>query len=329
MSLLMCGSEAVILSKMDSRIGSLNERMYIGVDIGKSKVAAGLLTGSGRIKSRAQVVTDMKRGGEAIVDQCRDLVHQMFEASAVKPSGIGIGSSGIVDHQRGVIVSSGTIPKWQNIEIRARFEKEFGVPVFIDNDVFVAALGEHFFGAGRGTNTCVFMVMSTGVGFCTIRDGAIWRGVHDLAGQIAHIELFGKGITVNDVLGGKGMADGASKLLGRQVTTEEVFRLASNGLPEAQQIVERATEGAALIIAWIQNSIDPEIFVIGGGVVLNEGSFLEAIRLRAEQFLAKYKAQLPNGIKIVPAALGGDAGIMGGVALCLRRGRSEHCATQE
>jgi glucokinase len=297
--------------------------MYIGLDIGKSKVAAGLITEQGRIRSKAQLMTDMQRGGEMIVDQCRNLVRRMLAASDGKPMGIGIGSSGIVDHDLGVIVSSGTIPGWHDIHIKSMFEREFGMPVFVENDVCVAALGEHIFGASHGAAVSVFLSIGTGVGFCTIRNGIIWHGAHNLAGQIAHIRLFGKESTVNDLFGGKGISENASKQLGREIRTEEVFRLASQGIEQPRQILERALEAAALTVAWIQNSIDPEVIVLGGGVALNEDAFLGAIRSKADEFLAKYGAQLPSGVNLVPALLGDDSGIMGGMALCLRKGEHQ------
>lgn len=290
---------------------------FIGVDIGKTKIAVGIITQNGEVVAKDHLPTDMIKGGEAIIDQCRKLIHRMLCDSVIKPKGIGIGSSGVVDYKRGTILSSGSIPNWENIKIKKLFEKEFSLPVIVDNDVYVAALGEHFFGAGRGANTSVFIVISTGIGFCTIYNGEIWRGTHNLAGQIAHIPLFDKGKTVNDIFSGKGISESVSRLMGYSVTTEKVFRLASEGRREAQQVVDQAIEGAALTIAWIQNSIDPDVLILGGGVAISDESFVHSIRLRAEKFLTKYRAQLPKSLNVVCAKLGNDAGIVGAAALCL------------
>ncbi|GAH62453.1 unnamed protein product, partial [marine sediment metagenome] len=183
------------------------------------------------------------------------------------------------------------------------------------NDVNVAALGEHLFGAAKGVVCSVFMVISTGVGFSIVKDGKIWRGSHNLAGQIAHLQLFDKGETVNDAFSGKGISQSASAMLGQYVSTEDVFRLASEGKVEAKQIIQEATKKAALTIAWIQNTIDPDVFIIGGGVALSEEKFLEQIRRRAGQLLAKYEAQLPKGLSFRLPLLGSDAGLVGCVAL--------------
>lgn len=291
------------------------EEVYIGLDIGKTKLAAGLITEHGEILLRNEIRTDVERGGEVIVDQCRNLIREMLGFSKIKPEGIGVGSSGVVNPEKGIVVSSGSITGWQNVRIKDRFEEEFKIPVKVDNDVNVAALGEHFFGAGKGVFCSVFMVISTGVGFSTIREGKIWRGSHNLAGQIAHLKLFNKDKTVNDVFSGKGISQTASEMLGRDVSTEEVFRLASKGKAEAELVIQEAIKKAALTIAWIHNTIDPDVFIIGGGVALNEKEFLDQIRSMAEQFLVKYKAQLPKGLNMRLPLLGDDAGLLGGVAL--------------
>jgi glucokinase len=294
------------------------KQVYIGLDIGKTKVAAGIVTNHGTILYRTQVPTEIEKGGGVILEQCRHLIRELL-AGKFQPKCIGIGSSGVVNPEQGVIVSSGSIKGWCNIRVKDLFEHEFKIPVKVDNDVNVAALGEHFFGAGRGVNTSVFMVISTGVGFCIIKDGKIWRGSHNLAGQIAHLPLFSKKRTVNEMFSGKGISEKASGILGGNFSTEDVFELASKGNAKAEQIIEEAIESAALSIAWIQNTIDPDIFIIGGGVALSEKNFTQEIRLRAEQILEKYKAQLPKGLNIKLSQLGSDAGLIGCVALFINR----------
>lgn len=289
--------------------------VYIGLDIGKTKIATGLVTTYGKVILKNQVPTDMEKGGEAILGQCRELVRQILNSSNAKPEGIGIGSSGVVEPEKGIIVSSGSIAGWRDIRIKERFEKEFKIPVAVDNDVHVAALGEHLFGAGKGVSTSVFMVISTGVGFSIVKDGRIWRGSHNLAGQIAHLPLFDRKRTVNDVFSGRGISERASELLGQFASTDNVFELASGGNAEAKHVIEEAIEGAASTIAWIQNTIDPDVFIVGGGVVLGEKNFLERVRLRTEEFLVKYQAQLPEGLNITFSQLGADAGLVGCVGL--------------
>jgi glucokinase len=293
----------------------LDKRLYIGLDIGKTKVSSAIVTENGEILLKAQLPTELEKGGPAIIDQSRELIKRMLLHCSRRPNGLGIGSSGVVDSEEGVLISSGSIPMWHNIRIKRSFESEFKLPVAVDNDVNVAALGEHFFGAGQGVNTSVFVTISTGVGFCTIKEGKIWRGTHSLAGQVGYLPIFRRGKTVNYMFSGKGIAERATQALQRQTSTAEAFKLASIGNIEARKIIDEATESAALTIAWIQNTIDPDLFIVGGGVALNEATFLKTIRLKAEQFLQKYMKQLPSGINVSPAKLGVEAGLIGSVAL--------------
>lgn len=291
--------------------------IYIGVDIGKTKVAVGLVTNKGNIIIKESLPTDMVNGGEKIISQCRLLIKNILQSSKNKPKGIGIGSSGVINHKTGTILSSGSIPNWSNIELKKIFEREFSIPVFLDNDVYVAGLGEYFFGAGHKVNTSVFLVISTGIGLCTIQKGKILRGAHNLAGQIAHIPLFGNKFTVNDLSSGSGISSRATKLLGYSVTAKDVFNLALKDQQDAKKILYEAIKGASITIAWIQNTIDPDIIILGGSVALNEKYFVKNIKKEVSKLLIKYKSQLPKKSNIVCAELGNDAGIIGGVALCI------------
>jgi len=225
------------MKQLKNRVRTSDPKAFIGLDIGKTKVAVGLISENGSVIARDSLPTDMVNGGEAIVSQGERLIYKMMEESNIRPLGIGIGSSGVIDSKTGTIISSGSIPMWNNIKIKDLYEKEFRLPVLVDNDVYVAALGEHFYGAGSGMNTSVFIVISTGIGFCTIQNGEIWRGAHNLAGQIAHIPLFGKENTVNAVFSGKGISEKASRLMGKNISTKEAFILSTTGHKEIKQVM--------------------------------------------------------------------------------------------
>lgn len=289
----------------------------VGLDIGKTKIAAGIVTVAGEVVLRHRTTTDLARGGAEILDQCRGLIRRVLQHGTSSPTAIGIGSSGIVDHERGVIVSSGSIPGWSNIEIRSLFEQEFALPVRVDNDVCAAALGEHRFGAARGASTSVLLIIGTGIGFCAIVSGAIWHGAHNLSGQIAHLPLFDSGHTVNDLFSGLGLASAASEQLGAALSTRDVFRRAELSDETAAALVERAVSGAAVTIAWIQNTIDPDIVVIGGGVGAHQESFVRAVEEQARQLLVRYEHRLPAGLKLVTSRLADDIGVIGAAALCM------------
>ena len=304
--------------KKSTELKSLEEDLFIGIDIGKTKIAAGIVTGSGQIITKQNVPTDMENGGLAIVDQCVLLIKLLVKKTNISIKGIGVGSSGLIDYKKGIILSSGSIPNWENINLKDILENKFEIPVSVENDVNVAALGEYLFGAGKGTKTSVFVIIGTGVGFCTIDRGTIWHGSHSLAGQIAHLPLFGSEKTVNGVFSGKGISDNASSVLGRSVSTEEAFELFENKYSGFDKIINEVIKGAAITLTWIQNSIDPDIIILGGGVAVGQKNFIDLVYAEVEQNLKKYKTQLKDNIKIVPAILENNAGIVGAAALRMK-----------
>ena len=288
----------------------------IGVDIGKTKIASGIVKKDGQLLYKREVNTNMKEGGMAIVNQCISLIRKALDGSKYSPSNIGIGSSGVVDYKNGVVVSSGSIPKWHNIRLKEIIEKTFGLPTKIDNDVHVAALGEHYFGAGRGIRNSVYLTISTGIGVGVVYQGKIWHGSHGLSGQIAHLPLFGSK-TVNDMFSGNGIARRASKLMGINLSTSDVFNEARKNNKVARKIIEEAIEGASKTIALFSNIIDPDIFIVGGSVALKQENFLTRIKDRTKKILSKYELQLPYGPVIKRAELGEDAGVIGAASLWL------------
>jgi glucokinase len=286
---------------------------YVGLDIGKTKIACGLVGPQGKLFARAEVKTDLKGGAKSIMAQSRELIRKMFEIPSLRPTGIGIGSTGIVDSQEGRIIRSGSIADWKDIRLRDIFGKEFGVTVLVENDVNTAGLGEFFYGTGNHVATMVYISVSTGVGLCTIYNGKLSLGAHNLAGQIGHFEL-GEG-TINSVLSGRGMADRASIDLGREVSTKELFEFASRGNPKAVEIIERAVSAGGLLISLIQLLIDPDLIIAGGGVINHQGSFFEALKENANKRLSRYASQFHRGIELRRSELGENAGILGATAL--------------
>jgi glucokinase len=291
------------------------EKRWIGIDIGKTKVAAGIVNEKGLLIRRRQVPTDVRQGGYAIIEQVKSLVNDLLEEIDLNSiKGIGIGSSGVIDHKNGIILSSGSIPNWHDIQAKKIMEHEFGIETTIDNDVYVGALGEHYFGMGTQSKNSIYFTIGTGVGVAIIQDGRILHGTHGLAGQIAHLPLFNEK-TVNETLGGRGIENEAEKLLGEPLTTSEIFRKAERGDKYAKEIVARAARGAGMVIAWLQNTIDPNIFILGGSVFLKQDKFIEEVKRHTESYMRKYELHVGNGIELRKAKLGENAVIVGGAAL--------------
>ena len=247
-----------------------------------------------------------------IINQCELLINELWDKEV---KGIGIASSGVIDSENGIILSSGSIPNWSNIEIKKIFENKFNVPVSIDNDVNVSALGEYTFGAGKKYSSIILFTVSTGIGFASIINGKIHKGVNSLAGQIAHIYINDGLQTINDIMSGKGIATKASKLLQRDISTNDVFVLSNEGNAICSKIIMEAEQLASTIIAVLYNTIDPNILLFSGSVALKQKEFISRIHKRTNEYLRKYSQQRFGNVKFDIASLGDDTGILGGVSL--------------
>lgn len=290
------------------------EEFYIGVDIGKTKIAVGLLNNSGNLLLRLE---DSSVGCEAeeIINDCKIMITKILNQSPYIPSGIGIGASGVINSSEGMIVSSGAIPGWRNIKICEMFEKKFGIKTKIDNDVNVAAICEHKFGAGINNNSSVYISIGTGVGICSILENKIHRGKHNISGQIAYLKLFDLNNTVNEICSGRGIANRASK--NKDFITSEVFEMARNQNLEAIEIITDAVKGIAALSMWMQNTIDPDVIILGGGIITKNNDFFESIKSMANNnYFSNYLDALGGQLNLKKAKYGLDAGIIGAGCLC-------------
>jgi glucokinase len=296
-----------------------NVDLAIGLDIGKTKIAAGIVSKIGGIQKKIVTETNIEEGGQAIIKKCLELISSLIEDSEYTASSIGVGASGVIDPDNGIIVSSGSIPDYSDIPIKKIFETEFKIPTYIDNDVYAAALGEHLFGGAKEYKTAIFTVISTGVGIAIIADKKIWHGSHCLSGQIAHLPLFDFGKTVNDYFSGKGISDAGQPLLKIPATTSEIFKLANEDNVDAKRIINDAIDAAALTFSWVQQIVDPDIFIFGGSVSIEQQEFIKSIIKRMAICLSKYIKKLPNGINYTISSLDKDAGLIGAAALAFSK----------
>lgn len=290
------------------------EAFYIGIDIGKTKIAAGLLNNSGDLLLRLES-SSVECDTEEIINKCKIMITKILNQSPNVPLGIGIGASGVIDCSEGMIVSSGAIPGWKNIKICEMFEGEFGIKTKIDNDVNVAAICEHRFGAGINNSSSVYISIGTGVGICSILENRIHRGKHNISGQVAYLKLFNLNSTVNEICSGRGIANRASK--NNDFVTSQVFERARNQDTEAVKIITDAINGIAALSVWMQNTIDPDIIILGGGIIMKNNDFFESIRNRANNsYFSNYLDALGGQLNLKKAKFGLDAGIIGAGCLC-------------
>ncbi len=298
----------------------------IGVDIGGTKIAAGIVTSQGEALHVLRVPTPSADGAAAILAAVSGLGRHLLtiaNAQNMPISGIGIGAGGQIDVNTGrVRYASSVIPGWAGAEIAQTVSAELCLPVRADNDVNVLALGEHRFGAGQPYADVLFVGVGTGVGGAVILNRQLMHGASFAAGEIAHLlvdyrgdRICGCGLPghLEAYAAGPAIAKHYGKLAGLTTPCElpTVLRRANEGEQSAIDAIQEAGSILGKALVGILAVLDPQAVVIGGGVI-------QLGKLWWEPLLAEIRTNpLPGLAKIAvhPAQLGQNAAVIGAGAL--------------
>ena len=301
----------------------------IAVDVGGTHLRAAAYPPEGESPLKQQRI-ETHSAGDSVFERMAALVRSIWPAEG-RVTAIGVSSPGPLDPHRGVILDTPNIPEWHDFPLGPILSKEFGVPVHLDNDANLAALGEWKYGAGQGHNDVLYLTISTGVGGGVIAGGRLLQGFHGLAAELGHVtldpdgppcscgfpghlEAFSAGPAIARYAAEQ-LALGTDSTLPRGVTLSArmVAEAAQQGDALACKAFARAGEYLGIAVANYLHTFDPSIVIFGGGVAqvgdLLFKPFEESLRRRV--FHPRY---LENLI-ITRAALGDDAGLMGALAL--------------
>lgn len=306
-------------------------RGVLGIDIGGTKLAAGVVSPEGRALSYVREPTPANLDAEGLLAFTVSLAERARKESREQPEAVGIGCGGPMVFPEGV-VSPLHIPAWQDFPLRARLEEALGLPATLDNDAKAFALGEAIFGAGRGARCMLGMVVSTGVGGGIIVDGRLLDGASGNAGHVGHVIVSTRGprcycgatgcltmyasgtglaARARDALR-HGTASALADLASDEVTGESIVAAAAGGDALAMRLIRDAAYALARGIASAANLLDLDRVVIGGGVAqagdLLFGPLREELRRRACLAFSR-------DLDVRQAALGREAGVVGAASL--------------
>lgn len=318
------------------RAPSVSQDLFVGVDIGGTKVAAGLVNAKGEISSPVRVPMITSGSAQQGLDSILNAITRVLPKSSDGIKGIGICSAGPLDPKTGVILNPPNLPCWTNFPLAESVQKLHSLPVKVDNDANGAALAEARWGAGRGYSNVFYVTLGTGIGTGIVSNGKIYHGRTGAAGEGGHVSvdyrgpecLCGKPGCIEVYASGNAIAkrareriaagakSGILDLAGGKagaVTGEIVAEALNAGDSLAREIV---AESAEILAVWLSNIIDlldPEIIVIGGGAAALYQGFMNDIRTRVPELAINPRAE---EVPIAPARYGADSGIAGGAALC-------------
>ena len=289
---------------------------YLGIDIGGTKIAAGLVSAGGQVLQKSRCLTPLT-GGTAILDAALALA-QEYRSEPI--AAVGIGTGGQVNADLGVIASAtDLLPGWAGTNVRAAFEAAFGVPCFVGNDVNALAVGENRFGAGRNRRTVAYLALGTGVGGALLLDGKLHHGAHWTGAEFGHLLLtMGSSPrrTLEDYASGPGLVQTYRELCGfhGEISGEAIAEEAGCD-PESlsAQAVARTGEYLGYGLVSLANILDPDLFVIGGGLSALGDLLLEPAR----RVLLSQALPGPARCPVAVAALGPDASLVGAAALAM------------
>jgi glucokinase len=282
----------------------------IGVDVGGTKILAGIVDRDGTIEHHRETPTPLT-SQQALLD---GLVHAVEELRDDDIAGVGFGIPSRIDHQRGRVVGGSVNIPLGDLDFVDRMQERFGLPVGLENDANAATLAEYHAGVGRGTSTMVMLTLGTGVGGGVVLDGKLYRGWM----EVGHTVVVADGIPCQGACTGRGHLEAyvsghaatalAREQFGEAVDAHRLVRLANEGDRHASEILGGIGHYLGIGIASLVNLFDPQLVAIGGGFSAAGDYLLAPAR---ESLRRDALAPAGDEVQVVRAALGTFAGMIG------------------
>jgi glucokinase len=318
--------------------GAQGEGLILGVDIGGTKVAVGLVDHNGKIITQARQPMVANGTAEAALHAVTGAIDSLLSSAGEGLQGIGICAPGPLDPKTGVVLNPPNLPCWRNFPLADKIAARYQLPVKVDNDANAAALAETRWGAARGYRYVFYATIGTGIGTGIVFDGRIYHGHTGSAGEGGHVSIdyrgpvcaCGKRGCIEILAAGPAIAARARARIADEssrgaailelangdvaaVTSEHVGRAYAAGDLLAREILQETVE---LLTPWLGNIVDlldPDVLVMGGGVAAMLKPFFGEIKKLLPSWCVNPGA---SDIPLVMAHYGADAGIAGGAALC-------------
>lgn len=297
----------------------------IGIDLGGSKIALGLVSPADEILARRRIDTNAAAGLERVVERIADEVEALAATltSEEAVAAVGVGAPGPLDHIKGELLTLVNLPGISNSPFRRVLSERLALPVALDHDAKVAALGEFHFGAGRGRDSMIYIVIGTGVGAAIIYQGALLYGEGNSAGECGHMTVDPRGRPchcgsrgcLEAYTGGPALSRQYAEMTGDDITGADIAARARSGDVQALQVFTDAGRALGIAIASLAMTLNIETFVIGGSVAKAGDLLLEPAR----ETLPGYAFRaVSERVRVVASELGEHAAILGAAHMARR-----------
>jgi len=317
-------------------------QLIIGIDVGGTKVAGGLVTLKGRLMESQVVPTNADKGFAKSYAQIVNLIERLIRGAGGKQNlcGIGICAPGPLNPKTGVVINPPNLPGWRNIELAKMLEKKFGLPAKVENDANAAGLAEVLFGAAVGFRDVFYVTVSTGIGAGIIINRKIYHGKNGVAGEGGHVSIdyrspyrcgCGTYGCIEALAAGPGIARRARVRLEQehelpsalrdlthghleQISPLMIQQAACEGDPVAKAILDETGFYLGVWLAGMITLFDPDAIVIGGGVSQIGKPLFNKIKETIPQYtINRFAAETP----VLPAKLQKNVGVCGAAAVFL------------
>lgn len=297
-------------------------KLAIGIDLGGTNMRVALVDYSGKILKSASEKTPVQSGPRKTMERLAAMTKELLGSD--EALGVGVGSPGPLSRQRRFIYESPNLPGFENFPLGESLEKLSGLPVWLDGDAKCATYGEWCFGAATRMKNFILLTFGTGVGGGIISEARMIYGQKDGAGELGHLTLYPDGRPCNcgnlgcleQYLSAVALSRRGGEALGRVTNPQEIFESFAKHEEWAQLTLKSFARDIAIALASLANIFNPEAFVLGGGIFSTGGGPL--VSLIEGEMKDRCFASTLEGLKILPSALAGNAGVLGAASLVFR-----------
>ena len=310
------------------------ELPVLAIDLGGTKIIAAIISDKGQVMAREYYLTLAEEGPQPVIGRVLSAIDHLLDSRNMDLSelhSISLATAGAIDIDKGLVTLSPKLPGWYNVPLRDIVKDKHRINTFLINDASAAALGEYYFGAGRGVNNLILITLGTGIGGGVIINGKLYSGPCGSAGEIGHttIDVNGPRCSCGNVgclemlASGTAVAQEAIKRISQgeksslveivggkvgDITAEAVGVAAKDGDSLALEVILRAATYLGVGMVNVVNIFNPEMIIVGGGMAQMGDLLLNTARQVVKERAFTLSAQ---SVRIVTAQLGDNAGVLG------------------
>lgn len=291
----------------------------IGIDIGGTKINACLIDEKGNIVERHMLDTEASKGRDVVLNNIKKAINALSYKDA---RAIGIGTPGFIDSKNGIITFAGNINGWTGFNLKEALEEYINLPVFVENDANIALIAEKWLGACKDAENVVMITLGTGLGGAIItKDGGLLQGAHFQGAELGHMMLYpggnyctcGQYGCAEAYCAGPAISEDYFRLTGKRLNGKEIFERVKED-EKAQEVLNNYQSNLAYFLTSLRNVFDPEVIVIGGGIINSKDIWWDGMIDNFKKYCNK-----PYNIDIRPAEFLNDAGAIGAAKIAFER----------